>query len=51
MPAHVLAIAVLEDSFSLHWKLYPPTKIAYDIHVYDTQVYGICTVTFFYIYI
>lgn len=47
LPAHTLATAILEDSFKLHWQLYPPTKIAYGIQVYDTQVNGICTITFF----
>lgn len=33
------------------WQLCPPTKIAYDINIYDAQVYGICTVAFFDIYV
>lgn len=39
LPAHM-------HSFKLHWQLQPPIQFAYDIHVYDTQIYGICTVTF-----
>lgn len=46
LAAHMLATVNSEDSFKLHWQLYPPIKFAYDKHVYDTQTYGICTVTF-----
>lgn len=46
LPAHMLTTVNSEDSSKLHWQLYPPIKFAYDKHAYDTQIYGICTVTF-----